>query len=500
MAQISITNLTFSYDGNHNNVFEGFSAAFDSRWKLGLVSRNGRGKTTLLKLLTGQLTTNSGVISLPRNLTPVLFPPEVDTGTQETALSVIEGIMPGLETWKLYRELSYLDTDNALLDQSFCTLSPGEQGRILLASLFAGDDSYVLLDEPGNHLDTEGKDILTRYLTDKKSFLLVSHERALLDKVTDHTMALLKSGSEIVAGEYHVWAEHRKNIENFERAENQRLEKEISILAASGKQSKAWGEKGHRESRKADGLPKMGFKEYNRAKAAKLERRAIHAERRKEKAAQDKSKLLKDIEETAELKMSPMDFHKDIYIDAVNLHLAFEEKVLMENVTFQLRQGDRLCLAGGNGTGKSTLLKLIAGNAPQALKMCGSLHIAKGLKISVLPQKSELPDLSLMDYILQRDAEPSKVMMLLRKMDFPREVFDGVVSSYSSGQKRKLLIAMSICEEAHLYLWDEPLNYLDIQSREQVEDLILEAQPTMIFAEHDSYFRSTVSSVTLVAP
>ena len=502
MAQISISNLNFSYEGSQETVFKDFSCSFDSRWRLGLISRNGRGKTTLLKLIAGELQANSGEIHMPGTTAPLRFPPKLNFNASETAMDLIRTALPNLEDWKLCRELSYLETDPQLLDRSFRSLSPGEQGKLLLAALFAGDDSYVLLDEPGNHLDVQGKQILTRYLAEKRSFLLVSHEREMLNTVTDHTMALLKSGPELVAGPYETWAAHRKNVEQFELAKNHRLEKEIYILQAATRQTQSWAEKAHRESRKDHGGGvKMGQKEYHRAKAAKLERRANQTEHRRDKAAEEKSKLLHDIEESPQIKLSPLPFHRERYIEGEDLCLCFGEKILADHKSFQLRQGERLCLAGSNGAGKSTLLHQLAGiNPPKTLRMTGHLSIARGLTISFLPQKSELPDLPLRDFLHKRDLDMTRLLTLLRKMDFPREVFEGSVSQFSSGQKRKLLLAMSLCQEAHLYLWDEPLNYLDIQSREQIEDAILQAKPTMVFVEHDQYFCKKIATKILALP
>lgn len=496
MAQVSFIDLYFSYEGNQENIFENFSVSFDTRWKLGLIARNGRGKTTLLKLLSNQLQPTKGAINLQHGSVPAMFPPPIDYLTKDITKIVVCKATPEIEEWRLFRELSLLEVHVSLLERPFRTLSPGEQGKILLAALFAKEDAYVLLDEPGNHLDGDGKQILTTYLSGKKGFLLVSHERDLLDATTDHTMALLKSGPEIVAGPYRIWAAHRKNVEEFERTENKRLEKEIALLGESARRTGQWAEKSHRESTKDDGSGvKFGLKEKKRAKTMKLDRRAKQTIRQKERAATEKKKLLHDIEENAPLKMNPLHFHRDCLVSATNLGFGYGDKILLQDASFRVCRGERLCLTGRNGAGKSTLLKMISGATPStALTVKGELYIPKGIKISVLPQMSELPSIQLMDFMYQRNLDTTKVLMLLRKMDFPREIFQGNISDFSSGQKRKLLIAMSICEEAHLYLWDEPLNFLDIQSREQVEEVLLSANPTLIFAEHDAYFCQKIAT------
>ncbi|MGL6197345.1 MAG: ribosomal protection-like ABC-F family protein [Lachnospiraceae bacterium] len=502
MAQISLLNMDFAYDGSQESVFENFNISFDTNWRLGLIARNGRGKTTLLKLLAGELKPLKGFVHCPSAITPVVFPPVLKSLTGDTTGMVIAHAMPELEEWRFLRELSLLSVDNSLVERPFETLSPGEQGKILLAALFSREDAYILLDEPGNHLDVDGKEILTSYLSGKKRFLLVSHERLLLDAVTDHSMALLKSHPEIVAGPYHVWADHRRNVEDFERSENAKLAKEINILEKSAQQTGQWAEKAHRNSRKDDGSGvKFGLKEKNRAKAMKLDHRAKQTIRQKDRAAAEKGKLLHDIEENEPLKMNPMVFHSDSLIRAADLTLRYDEKILLQKTSFQIKRGERVCLTGQNGAGKSTLLNLISGDTPSAeLTIEGSLHVTKGIRISKLPQTSNLPQMKLLEYVNSINPDQSRVLTLLRKMDFPREVFQSEVSDLSSGQKRKLLLALSICDEAHLYLWDEPLNYLDIQSREQIEEVLLTAAPTMIFIEHDAYFCKKLATTYIQLP
>lgn len=502
MAQISLSNISFTYDGGSSPVFKDFSAAFDSSWKLGLVARNGRGKTTLLKLLSGELHPDSGSCHLPRAIRPSLFPPETGRSSRDSTINVIMQTVPALEEWRFIRELSLLAVDPDLLARPFCTLSPGEQGKIMLAALFANEGAYVLLDEPGNHLDIDGKRMLSEYLSGKRSFLLVSHERLLLDAVTDHTLALLKSHPELVAGPYHVWADHRRNVESFERAENERLSRQIMLLDESARQTGKWAGKSHRESRKDDGSGvKFGLKEKNRVKAAKLERRAKQTIRQKERAAGEKEKLLHDIEENDLLKMNPLVFHSGNVLTATDLALWYDDKILLEQTSFCICRGDRVCLSGQNGAGKSTLLNLIAGKTvPETLHRNGSLHIPRGLELSVLSQACELPDIKPAEYAEQRKLGTTRFFMLLRKMGFPREAFESHVSELSAGQQRKRLLAASISEEAHLYLWDEPLNYLDIQTREQIEEVLLETCPTLIFTEHDEYFCRKIATRYLRLP
>ena len=180
--QLSIRNLSFMYEGSYEPVFENLSINLDTRWKLGLIGRNGRGKTTLLSLMLGKYP-YQGVIENP--LTPVYFPFEVADPTQLT-LFVMQQAAPDAEDWQLMREMNLLKVTEDALYRPFDTLSKGEQTKALLCALFAREDVYPLIDEPTNHLDQHGRELVADYLRSKDGFLLVSHDRAFLLQKTSH--------------------------------------------------------------------------------------------------------------------------------------------------------------------------------------------------------------------------------------------------------------------------------------------------------------------------
>ena len=187
MSQITIQDLSFTYEGDHVPVFQHLDLQLDTRWKLGLVGRNGRGKTTLLRLLEGSLS-GGGVLTRPDRT--IYFPRLVAEPERPAREILLEGI-PWEEEWMLLRELNRLGLDEDILDRPFSSLSGGEQTRAGLARLFCQEDGYPMLDEPTNHLDEAGRTLTARYLRGlDRGFLLVSHDRAFLDACTDHTLAL----------------------------------------------------------------------------------------------------------------------------------------------------------------------------------------------------------------------------------------------------------------------------------------------------------------------
>ena len=153
--------------------------------------------------------------------------------------------------------------------------------------------------------------------------------------------------------------------------------------------------------------------------------------------------------------------------------------------------GDRVFIKGNNGSGKSSILKLIYG---EEIKFDGVLRIGSGLKISYISQDTSFLRGSLKEFAKDMKIDESLFKAILRKLNFERTQLEKDMSDFSEGQKKKVLIAKSLSEKAHLYIWDEPLNYIDVFSRMQIEDLILEYCPTMILVEHDKFFGEKIGT------
>ena len=179
MAQIQVSDLTFSYEGSPDEVFEGASFVIDTDWKLGLIGRNGKGKTTLLNLLLGKYEYEGSVVT---NTCFDYFPYKVsDEDLLKTADELIHSWKPQIESWQVLIQLNQINMDAEFLYRPFGTLSHGERTRVMLAVLFAGENEFLLVDEPTNHLDTKARETVKKYLASKKGFILVSHDRDLLD-------------------------------------------------------------------------------------------------------------------------------------------------------------------------------------------------------------------------------------------------------------------------------------------------------------------------------
>jgi lincosamide and streptogramin A transport system ATP-binding/permease protein len=487
MSLIRVTNLTFSYDGSFDNVFENVSFQIDTDWKLGFTGRNGRGKTTFLNLLRGKYE-YTGKISA--NVSFEYFPFEVEN-KEKRALDVISGIYPDYIDWELIRELTLLEVPEDVLYRSFNTLSDGEQTKVLLAALFLKENSFLLIDEPTNHLDMKARKIVSDYLRSKRGYILVSHDRKFLDNCIDHILSVNRTNIEIQKCNFSSWWENKIKRDSFELDENDRLRKDIKRMASAAQRTSAWADKVEKSKL---GTKNSGIKPdrgYIGHKAAKMMKRSKGIEARQQAAIDQKSKLLKNIESPEKLKISQMVCQARRLAELKNVGLFYGETTVCTGVSFTIEHGDRIALCGKNGSGKSSLMKLIWG---ENITYTGIFQKASGLKISFVSQDTSQLQGDLSDYAAGHNLDESLFKTILRKLDFSRKQFEKEMEDFSDGQRKKVILARSLCEKVHVHIWDEPLNYIDVISRLQIEELLLEYAPTIVFVEHDSEFCRNVAT------
>lgn len=501
MARIDISHLTFAHEGELHPLFDDLSLYLDTGWKLGLIGRNGRGKTTLLHLLAGRLP-HAGSISLP---SPVhIFPPDIpDPGLP--AAELVRRLAPDVEPWRWKRELALLgvaETESSAWElRPFVSLSGGERTKTLLAALFAHEAGFPLIDEPTNHLDAEGRAVLGRYLARKRGFILVSHDRALLDACVDHVLALTGHGPELQQGDYSAWKRNRECAEACERARHDKLRKDARRLTEAARRSAGWSDATERS--------KIGAHVFDRGfvghKAAKMMKRAKALEARRNEAAEEAAGLLRHVEEREPLAFRPLSLRPGRVFEASGLGLWYRpDRPLCRDLNFALEPGQRLAVNGGNGSGKSTLLRLLAGRQASGCELAGGVAVsghlrrAAGLRVSFVPQDTAWLNGSPIAFVRERGLDPVRFWAVLDRLGMggkaDKSLWNRDLSLYSDGQKKKTLLAAGLCAEAHVYVWDEPLNFLDIEAREQIESVILAASPTLVFVEHDRAFIDRIAT------
>lgn len=496
MSLIQIRNLSFTYEGSSDPVFENVTFQIDTDWKLGFIGRNGKGKTTFLHLLMSKYEYTG---SITASVDFEYFPFTVEDPTLMT-YEILDRVNPLMEQWELIRELNLLDTDAEILYRPFCTLSFGEQTKALLAALFLKEHAFLLIDEPTNHLDILAREKVADYLARKKGFILVSHDRDFIDRCADHVLVLNRQTIEVRKGGFSAWYADKTAKDNLELKQNESLKKEIHKLKEASRQAARWSDQVENSkigTRTAGLKPDRGHIGHQ---AAKMMKRAKTLEHRTENALLEKEALLKDVESLDSLKMNVLRHHsrrllslRDVTIHYKNsaAGLSGHSQPLLAHFNLDVLQGERVALSGKNGSGKSSLIKLILG---EQVPHTGELYLAGGLKISYISQDTSGLTGSLSSFALARGLDGSRFRTVLRKLGLERIQFEKDMKDYSEGQKKKVLLAASLCEPAHLFLWDEPLNFIDLFSRLQLEELIPASCPTMLFVEHDRAFREKTAT------
>lgn len=507
MIEISVNNAqkTFGF----KKVFDGFNLEATTGERIALIGPNGCGKTTLFKIISGEENLDQGMVSIRRNATIGLLsqiPPKVSdnvtvkdiltksfeeifklerqlkeceeklsTASPEELNSVVETYsklqerfmdMGGYEVdEKVSKICNGFKISDDMLDRSFNTLSGGEKTIVNLASLIISNPEILLLDEPTNHLDIDTLEWFEQFLTNYKGTIIISsHDRYFLDKVATKTVLIDKGKDEVYHGNYSYYLEEseRRALAEFDEYKNQ--QKQIEAMKTAVKKLKEWGERGDNP---------------------RFFRRAACIERKLEK--------MELLDRPESKKQLPLDFEinsrsgKDVLV-ADDLGIIVGNKVILDGADLYLKYGEKVCLMGKNGSGKSTFVKAVLyGN-----NICqGEIKIGSNVSIGYIPQEIRFEDenATILDTARKfYDGTETHLRASLAKFLFYGENVFKRVGKLSGGEKVRLKLFELIQKKANLLILDEPTNHIDIDTKEMLEEALSEYQGTLFFISHDRYF------------
>ena len=502
MVDISVKNLVKAFEVD-KNILDGLSFEVHHGERVGILGRNGVGKTTLFNILTGALDYDEGNISIPSEARLGLMsqiPYYPDSYTVEDVLKaahsrqyelskkleslsfsmqsdsspelmrqydLTQTLFESLDGYNLDTERNKvangLDISDSMRGQQFSTLSGGEKTRVNLARLILENTDILLLDEPTNHLDLKSTEWLESHLQKfRGTVLIISHDRYFLDAVVTRIIEIRNGKCEFYSGNYSFFVVEKQRREEELLKKYEKEQSEIQRLNASANRLAQWGV----------GNKKLMQKSF--AIRSRIER--MHKTERPQNERQIHGRL------------ETKSFFGDMVLEVNELSKSYGNKKLFSGVNLKMTAGERIAIIGDNGTGKSTFIKLLMGEeSPET----GSIKIGPSVKKAYLPQtvSFSVPNRSVLDTLIyDQNCTPQTARNRLGAFKFQGEDVFTPVTLLSGGEKSRLKLCMLMKDEVNLLILDEPTNHLDIDSREWIEGVLENYDEGLIFISHDRYF------------
>ena len=503
MIDISVSSLVKSFELG-KNILDGLTFTVNSGERVGILGHNGCGKTTLFRILAGEIGWDEGEVMVApskrlglisqipvypdgwttedvlRSAHKRLY--EISDRLDELGLLMEHDQSPALlqEYDRLsddFRRLGGYDMDTArnrvangldipaaMREQPFDSLSGGEKTRVNLARLILEDTDILLLDEPTNHLDLHATEWLEDYLLHFKGTVLsISHDRWFIDRVAQRCIEIVDGKAEFYSGGYSFYLEERQRRFEDKMRKYEKDQAKIEQLTRAAEQMHLWAFMGN----------------------DKLHKRAFSMEKRIEKLSHTEKPTE---QKKLSVKFRQREFEGDEVLVMEGLSKSFGEKKLFSGLDLTVTGGERIALIGDNGTGKSTLVKLIMGDeTPDA----GYVYRGPAVRTAYLPQmvSFSVPERSAYDTMLYDcRCQPQEARDRLAAFGFRGEDVFTPVGTLSGGEKSRLRLCMLMGADINFLILDEPTNHLDIASREWMEDALSDYEQTLLFVSHDRYF------------
>ena len=503
MIDISVSNLSKEFEVG-KKILDGLTFQIDQGERVGLLGKNGAGKTTLFKILTGELDWDDGEVHIAPgkgvgliSQIPV-YPPEytvedvlqtafqrlhdMEREMEELTVRMGQDSDPALlrrydaltaafETGGGYDTITPLnkvcnglEISQDMRSQLFSSLSGGEKTRVNLARLILEDTDILLLDEPTNHLDLRATEWLEEYLDKYKGTVLaISHDRWFLDRVVKRVIEIQDGKAEFYEGNYSFYVVEKEHRYQEKLKQYEKEQAKIEQLEKASQQLRIWAYSGN-------------DKTFKRAQS--MEKR-IERLRTTDKPTKERR---------LDMKFGEREFRGDEVLTIKELKKSFDGRTLFDHVNLEVVGGERIALLGDNGTGKSTLLKiLLKEEEPDS----GKLKMGPTVKVGYLPQIIHFshPERNLVDtMIYDQDCSTQTARNRLAAFNFRGEDVFKPVSALSGGEQSRLRLCMLMDEKINLLILDEPTNHLDIASREWIEEAVADYEGNLLFVSHDRYF------------
>ena len=504
MIDISVSNVSKEFEVGRK-ILDGVTFQVDTGERVGLLGKNGAGKTTLFRILTGELEPDEGQVSVASGkrvglitqipVYPAGYTVEMVLRAAFQRLKAMEEEMESLtarmaagesdpallrrydaltvafesgggydvET-PLNKVCNGLDISADMRARPFADLSGGEKTRVNLGRLILEDTDVLLLDEPTNHLDLRCTEWLEDYLDKfKGTVLTISHDRWFLDKVVSRVVELENGRAEFYAGNYSYYVEEKERRYQEKLRQYEKEQAKIEQLQAAADKMHLWAFMGN------DKLHKRAFS---------MEKR-IERLRKTDKPRKDRK---------LDIKFGEREFRGDEVMVIKDLKKSFGDRTLFDHVDLEVTGGERIALLGDNGTGKSTLIKMIMG---EEVPDEGKIRLGPTVKIGYLPQiiHFDRPDRNLVDTMLYaQNCSTQEARDRLAAFDFRGEDVFKSVSALSGGEQSRLRLCMLMDSKINLLILDEPTNHLDLNSREWIEEAVADYTGNLLFVSHDRYF------------
>ena len=505
MIEIQVKDLVKSFEVGHN-VLDGLTFQIDQGERVGLLGKNGAGKTTLFKILTGEIDYDEGqvMIGQGRRVGLISQIPVYPAGyTVEDVLRSAFDRLHALaeEMEALTARMAAGESDPALLrrygtlsekfetfggydtdvavnkianglsisremrSQLFDSLSGGEKTRVNLGRLILEDTDILLLDEPTNHLDLHATEWLEEYIRGfRGTVVAISHDRYFLDRIVTRVIEIEGGKAEFYSGNYSFYAVEKERRFQERMKQYEKEQAKIEQLEKAAEQLRMWAFQG----------------------MDKTYRRAISMEKRIERM-RTTSKPTQARKMDA--RFSTAEFHGDEVLALRNLAKSYGDKHLFDGINLKIEGGERIALIGDNGTGKSTLIKMIMG---ELYPDDGRIRTGPQVRAAYLPQivHFDHPDWNLVENMMaaKRGLSAQSARNRLAAYDFRGEDVMKPVSVLSGGEQSRLRLCMLMDDEINFLILDEPTNHLDIDSREWIEEAVEAYDGTLLFVSHDRYF------------